>query len=210
MEFIQMFCVYLYISNTPMRFESDQFYHVYNQGNNKHLLFFEEDNYPYFLKLVEHFIVPHCNIIAWCLMPNHYHFLIGTNEESVKQKQVGSLNLQELSNGFRLLQSTYSAAINKRVGRSGALFRQKYKSKFIDTKDNGTNLKRCFHYIHQNPLVAGLSSRIEDWRHSSFNAYHQRQNDGLTNTTKGIAYLEIDLAYFYQESVAKLVDDSEL
>lgn len=188
-----------------MRFESGQFYHIYNQGNNRQALFFDKDNYAYFIKLIQQYILPNGIIIAWCLMPNHYHFLLLANDESVREKQVGSLRLQELSNGFRLLQSTYTSAINKRLGRSGSMFRQKYKSNLIDTNENGDYLKRCFHYIHQNPLVAGLTSRIEDWKFGSFNAYYKAADDGITNTQQGNIYLDIDPTYFYQESIAKLI-----
>jgi putative transposase len=187
-----------------MRFESGQFYHIYNQGNNKQQLFLEPDNYEYFKQLIVHYIKPNCQIISWCLMPNHYHFLILTNDESVKEKTVGSLKIQYLSNGFRLLQSTYSHAINKRFSRSGSMFRQRYKSKHIDTGKDGKYLNACFNYIHQNPVAASLVHSIEDWKYSSFKTYLLGHDDELTEQTTGRKFLEIDNTTFYIESTAKL------
>jgi REP element-mobilizing transposase RayT len=187
-----------------MRFESGQFYHIYNQGNNKQQLFLEPDNYEYFKQLIVHYIKPNCQIISWCLMPNHYHFLILTNDESVKEKTLGSIKIQYLSNGFRLLQSTYSHAINKRFGWSGSMFRQRYKSKYIDTGKDGKYLNTCFNYIHQNPVAAGLVHSIEDWKYSSFKTYLLGHDDELTEQTTGRKFLEIDNTTFYIESTAKL------
>lgn len=88
-------------------------------------------------------------------MPNHFHFLVYTNESSVNKIRIGSLYLLQLSNGMRQLLSSYATAINKQKQTSGSLFRQKTKAEMIDTrsKDYAVN---AFHYIHHNPLHAHL------------------------------------------------------
>ncbi|MFB6341095.1 transposase [Saccharicrinis sp. FJH62] len=65
-----------------MDFESDQLYHVYNQGNNKQDIFFCKENYLFFLKKIETHISPYADIIAYCLMPNHFHLMIKVNSGS--------------------------------------------------------------------------------------------------------------------------------
>ena len=59
-----------------MRFEPGYLYHVYNRGNNKEKIFFKERNYFYFLTKVKLELSEYFHFIAYCLMPNHFHFLI--------------------------------------------------------------------------------------------------------------------------------------
>lgn len=59
-----------------MQFFPDNFYHIYNRGNDKQMIFMQERNYDYFLNKIEVEIQPLCSIIAYCLMPNHYHLLV--------------------------------------------------------------------------------------------------------------------------------------
>jgi putative transposase len=44
------------------------------------------------------FVLAHADLLAYCLMPNHFHFFVNTNSQSIKSRKVGSLNLSELSN----------------------------------------------------------------------------------------------------------------
>jgi putative transposase len=118
-----------------MQFEIDNIYHIYNQGNNKQKIFHSNENYHYFLKLYRKFVLPHADLLAYCLMPNHFHFLVNTNSQSIKIKKVGSLNLSELSNGIRMLLSSYSSAINKQQQSSGSQFRQRTQAKLLEIDD---------------------------------------------------------------------------
>lgn len=97
-----------------MNIIANETYHVYNQGNNRERIFHEDADYIEFLKLFRKYVLPNCETLAYCLMPNHFHFLIQATELSAKNKLVGNLNLCELSNGYRLLQSNYAQYINKR------------------------------------------------------------------------------------------------
>ncbi len=54
----------------------DEFYHIYNRGNNGIVIFYEERNYGYFLKKLYHYLGEYIDIYAYCLLPNHFHFLI--------------------------------------------------------------------------------------------------------------------------------------
>lgn len=78
-----------------MKYSPNTIYHIYNQGNNKQIIFPEERNYIFFLKKVRKHLLPCVDILAYCLMPNHFHFLIYTNEKScteVLAKTTGKRN----------------------------------------------------------------------------------------------------------------------
>jgi len=75
--------------NRPMNdtrpLQYGQFYHIYNRGINGCCLFKENDNYKHFLGLYDKYISPIANTFAWCLMKNHFHFLIRVkNEDEVE------------------------------------------------------------------------------------------------------------------------------
>ena len=66
------------------------YYHIYNRGNNKEAIFKESENYRYFLSLYHKYIHPIAKTYAWCLMQNHFHFLIYLKEPD-------EINISELS-----------------------------------------------------------------------------------------------------------------
>ncbi|MGI2903658.1 transposase [Tolypothrix sp. VBCCA 56010] len=132
------------------------FYHVYNRGNNRSSIFFERENYVYFLRLIrEHLITNAVDIVAYCLMPNHYHFLVYLRDET-------------LSDGMKSLSLSYTKAINKRFNRSGVLFQGRFQSIHVSQTDYLVNLSR---YIHLNPVKAGLVQQPEEWEFSSYLEY---------------------------------------
>ncbi len=75
-------------------FEAGITYHVFNRANNYENLFIEEKNYSYFIKLMSKYLLPIADIYAYCLMPNHFHFVL-------KIKSVDELPAQ-FSSGKRL------------------------------------------------------------------------------------------------------------
>ncbi len=162
-----------------MKFKPENIYHVYNQGNNHERLFLCDDNYQFFLKLFKSYVLPHTEVLAWCLMPNHFHFMLCTDNRCLAIKPQGDLTLDPITNGFRKLLSTYSHEFNKKNDRSGALFRPKTKSQCLDDeaipyKANIPNdyFFNCFNYIHDNPVNHGLVANAGDWKYSSFNFYY--------------------------------------
>jgi len=66
-----------------MQFEKGYLYHIYNQGNNQRDIFFNTENHLFFLKKIKKFILPYADIIAWCLMPNHFHLMVLVREERI-------------------------------------------------------------------------------------------------------------------------------
>jgi putative transposase len=209
-----------------MQLTANHLYHIYNQGNNREKLFYSEENYYYFLRKVREHIKPYGHIMAWCLMPNHFHFLIGTSTKSIEKIQFGNIEISRLSNAFRLIESGYAKAINKQEGRSGSLFRQKTKAKCL-TKEafNFEDITQklapdffnlypiiCFNYIHQNPVKAKLVTKMEDWPFSSFQDYLQIRQGTLCDydlCKRWVGVREIDLnpdnlGSFKEEDLAKI------
>ncbi len=183
-----------------MRFLTNELYHTYNRGNNRERIFFEKDNYLFFLKKIRIEVTPLADLLAYCLMPNHYHLLIrvkrvdGLNDEQISKR---------LSRKLGTLQSSYTQAINKAHSRTGSLFQQGAKSKNLESYGH-----ICFHYIHQNPVLAGLCQRAEDWEFSSYRDYIGLRNGSLPSKAVAFECLDVpsNIQEFYRESRKGLTD----
>jgi putative transposase len=139
-----------------LKTNSETYYHIYNRGNNKQIIFFEEDNYSFFLNQFKKHVCPFCEVYAYCLMPNHFHFFIRINDKI------------NFDSGIKNFFISYSKAINKKYNRVGSLFQGRYKASEITSDSYYTTI---ITYIHQNPVVAGLVNRMEDYKYSSYPAY---------------------------------------
>ncbi len=171
-----------------MIFYPDKLYHIFNRGNNKQNIFIEEKNYHFFLNKVQKEITPLASVLAYCLMPNHFHLLIYTKSWD-EPKSSHDLNYCLNKNIGALLRS-YTRAINKNYNRTGSLFQQGTKAKLLDNHHENYAFI-CFNYIYQNPLKAGLVKQMEDWRFSSFNTYLGKEKHALIN--KDLAYTLLDI-----------------
>lgn len=191
-----------------MEFFENEIYHIYNRGNNRQQLFFSLENYLYFLKKVRKFILPHCDILAYSLMPNHFHFLIHANHRTTSNKEIGGKAKNVLSEAIRNLLQTYSKGINKQNNSTGSLFQQNTKSKCISKGSNLYGLI-CLHYIHQNAMKAKLVNKMEEWDFSSFKDYCGLRNGTLCNKELTIQLLDINMKTFYEDSY-KLISDDEI
>lgn len=129
-----------------MIFEEGHLYHIYNQGNNHRRIFFSRENYLFFLKKIEQHVQPYADILAWCLMPNHFHLMVHVNrvELSVSTQETTqgltssqTLSSQSLSKTMKtrtlnhsigIMLRSYTRAINIQEKSSGSLFRQQTKA----------------------------------------------------------------------------------
>ena len=140
-------------------FEEDEIYHVYNRANGSDLLFFEDRNYPYFLKQYYKFCSPYLNTLAYCLLPNHFHLLIKVKVD---------IDMDGLHESFRKFFISYSKAINKQEKRKGSLFMKPFKRKKIDSNEYLSNI---ISYIHLNPWHHNKDTNYEDYPWSSYQLY---------------------------------------
>ncbi|WP_299666999.1 transposase [uncultured Polaribacter sp.] len=144
----------------------DSFYHIYNCGNNKEDIFIEGQNYLYFLKLVKKHLTKTSDILVYCLLRNHFHFIIRTKE--------GVLS-REISQSFSNLFNAYSKSINKKYGRSGSLFKDRFSRIKLDSE---AYLKNLVLYIHLNPTHHNF---IDDFRNYKYSSYHSILSDKSTD-----------------------------
>lgn len=125
-----------------MLFEEGHIYHVYNQGNNRQQIFFERENYLFFLRKMRAYLLPYCNIIAYCLMPNHFHWLIEVKAttypmtpshpmSSTMNKMSDGIKSRSLNDSIAIMLRSYTRAINVNQKRTGSLFRTKTKSECV-------------------------------------------------------------------------------
>jgi putative transposase len=191
-----------------MQFREKELYHIYNRGNNRQATFFCHDNYLYFLQKVRKHILPHCEILNYCLMPNHFHFLLYADKRSIQTKRIGTSDRNVLSEGFRNLLSSYAQAINKQNGSKGSLFEQ--NTNCISLHEGSCHYGPiCFHYVHQNPLKAKLVTKMEDWQYSSFKDFMGIRNGTLCNKRLAFELLDLTPQKFYEDSY-KVINNNDL
>ena len=184
----------------------NQIYHVYNRGNNKQTIFFNRDNYIFFLNKIRQNVRPHCEILSYCLMPNHFHFLIYSDERTAEPvsplEAVARINNSQpiktkFSEAWRIALSSYTQAINRQEQRTGSLFTQNTKNKQVSDEWMSFDYRHCcFSYIHQNPISSNLVKKAEDWEFSSYRDYLGLRNGTLCNQPLAYQLMGFDKAYF--------------
>jgi REP element-mobilizing transposase RayT len=167
------------------------YYHIYNHANGDEDIFKEERNYQYFLEKYKKYIHPIAETFAYCLMKNHFHFLVKIRETSEETSDVSKtsdvLSNKTISNSFKNLFQSYTKSINKTYNRKGSLFNQHFKRKKIKTDAQFLN---ALIYIHMNPVKHLFCNQPNEWRYSSYNAYIKSGDKTLINTKRGIELFE--------------------
>jgi REP element-mobilizing transposase RayT len=153
--------------------EEEYFYHIFNRGNNKQNIFFEKENYQYFIRLLEKYISPIAEIYSYCLLPNHFHFLIKIKSGAIKPSQ-------KFSNFF----NSYTKSINKKYNRTGSLFQKPFKRiRVTDEK----YLLGLVVYIHINPEKHKIYNNFENYPYSSYKLFKNKQ-ETIINTQEVISW----------------------
>lgn len=156
-------------SRSEMIRSCNEAFHVYNRGVNKQVIFHSERNYRKFLELINQYFNPsELLIMAFCLMPNHFHLLI---------QQLQAFGISGL---MEQVCGDYAKVLNHSLSRSGHLFQGRYGMKWAKRDDSVPYLAS---YIHQNPLKAGLVKEPEDWPYSSCQAYIGAKSQPFLDTS---------------------------
>jgi len=130
------------------------FYHIYNRTVENRPLFYSIENYLLYLKLWKEVdFSTCCRLMAYCLMPNHYHYLIQITDAALFPRK------------FSYLFNRYLKTLNARRGERGRYFKDRFKAKWIDNDRYVIGL--CC-YIHLNPLKARLVSSLDEWPFSNY------------------------------------------
>jgi len=199
-----------------MHFEPNQVYHVYNRGNTKQTVFFTEANYIYFLTKIKTEWKKYCDVLCYCLMPNHFHFMLVPNEEGCKHIILAGkgTHMQNLSKTIGKTLSSYTKAINIQNKITGNLFQKKTKAKLVteenmilDRFSNHDYLLTCFYYINQNPLQAKLVSHLKDWPYSSYPDYYNHRSGTICNKDLAMQLLELSFVDFGKDHMGELDDN---
>ena len=175
-----------------------EIFHIMIQGINKEYIFKNDTEINTYLKyLKERLNDRNLKIIAYCIMNNHAHFLIHTND------------IMEISKLMSQVNTKYAIFYNKINNRCGFVFRNRYKSEQILTY---SHLISCIEYIHNNPVKAGICDKKEDYQYSSYNNY--KNNDKILNTYTLFDILKnynINLEDVFKEryKLYKFIDDIE-
>lgn len=135
-----------------------EFYHIFSRTIGSELLFRSDENYSFFLKKCLVYCEEQFLTFAYCLLPNHFHFLVQVKENTTSEQALSSI-----SNFL----NSYSKSYNKLYERHGGLFQRKFKRKKIDHE---SYLTQVVIYIHQNPSKHGITTEFKKWKYSSYQA----------------------------------------
>ena len=173
---------------TAPNFVSGNVYHVFNHANGFDKLFYEADNYDYFLRKAALHLEPTFEFLAYCLLENHFHFVLRVREESQIDVAIQNWHRSTDQQPFKFPKSVkpedrhhyfaqrqitnflggYTQAINRRLNRRGSMFQQNTKRKWISSVGYLLSVLR---YVNLNAVHHGLVVSGEDYPYSSFAEY---------------------------------------
>jgi 2-amino-4-hydroxy-6-hydroxymethyldihydropteridine diphosphokinase len=167
-----------------MIIEPGYYYHIYNRGNNSQKIFYTKENYLFFLKKMKEHVSQFASFVAWCLMPNHFHWIVFVKKEKIEfqnshtmtqSHSMTSAVQRNKSRSFNyeigILLRSYARAIQKQENFTGSLFQQH------------TGIK---------PLIDEI--KIEP-------AYWNTAFGTQINIAEGKSYLETCIEYIHQNPV---------
>ncbi len=170
------------MGNNRVPLEPEKIYHYYHHAVGNDNLFFQERNYTYFLQKYAEHLHGIFETYCYCLLPNHFHFLVKVRQLSELEQPLLHLNQSKMRLSDKLahkvgsFQSAYAKAISKQEDRRGALFVQSFGRKEITTPNY---FRRAVHYIHKNAVHHGIVRDMGDWPHTSYHSYLSSKHSRL-------------------------------
>lgn len=169
-------------------FEENAFYHVFNRGVEKRKIFLNSKDFKIFIYYLFVYLKPlddvfkkypqlpirlhprnlssEVELISYCLMPNHFHFLL---------RQFSRNGISRL---MKQVTNAYTEYFNKRYKRIGSLMQGTFKAVKVETDEQLIHLSR---YIHLNPVVDGIVNDVDDYNWSSYKDFIMGNSRGLCN-----------------------------
>lgn len=201
--------------NALKYYKEKSYYHIYNRGVAKQKIFNSEVDYKTFLSYLKIYLTPEdlqrqslkvspsrtlknysepIQLLAYCLMPNHYHLLIFQKDK------------YSIVNLMRSLGTKYSKYFNRANERTGPVFESRYKAVRIVEQDHLVYLSK---YIHRNPLdILPTKTVLEGYKYSSYGNYLGKFTQGWVKP-KLIKqyYLSVNKLMTYKKFVEDVEDD---
>ena len=169
----------------PRRIAVGYPHHVTQRGNNREPVFLDTSDYRKYLSLLRKYTREYkVEIWSYCLMPNHIHLLV------VPRTETG------LSRGIGLTNMTYTQYFNKRHGRSGRIWQNRFFSCIISENSYLWNVVR---YIENNPVKSQIVDHAWDYVWSSARAHCQDSEDEILN---GPGWLQDEMKQTYREHLS--------
>ena len=171
-------------------------FHVMMRGINHQNIFEDEEDCWQFINTLDRVRMRYnddgkpcgtnCIYYAYCLMGNHFHLLIRERDEKV-------------GDTIKRIASSYVYYYNRKYGRDGHLFRERFKSEPVNDMEYFITLLR---YIHQNPVKASIVGKVRDYEYSSWREY-----DGSVEPVFQICGVETVLRRISFEDLDALVNE---
>ncbi len=152
--------------NRIKAYAPDSYYHIYNRGVEKRQIFLDDQDYAVFLSLLKRYLSgedykdhlgrvyedlsAEVELLAFCLMPNHFHLLLYQSTE------------QGMTRLLRRAMTSYSMYFNRKYKRVGTLFQDRFKASRITENEYLQHISR---YMHLNP------KDYKTWEFSSLSYY---------------------------------------
>lgn len=164
-----------------LKLQPNKYYHIYNRER----LFYSSRNYEFFLAKFKYHCFHVFDTYGYCLMNNHFHFLVSVRSVAEQKRLFSDANLKSnllrspsrhLGNFF----NSYTQSINKERNRTGTLFQRPFKRKEIDSDKY---FRKLLVYIHQNPTHHKFEREFSAYPFSSFK-YYVNKEDTFLNRDK--------------------------
>jgi len=199
--------------NCLKEYVENSFYHIFNRGVAKQPIFIDEQDYKTFLSYLKIYLMPldksnkiyptrqiknfyqELKLLAYCLMPNHFHLFVWQKEAS------------GIANFLKSIATKYSMYFNKKYKRSGPVFEGRYKAVMIRSESQFIYLSK---YVHRNPTTTGTV--LEEYKYSSYQNYLGKINQTWIDTNEILSYFSKINPYLTNsyKSFIEEVDESDL
>jgi putative transposase len=155
------------------------YYHVMNRGRSRRPIFYDDKDYMNIISIIKG-AMEHCNanIVAYCMMKNHYHLILHTPDAN-------------LSQCMRQINGVYTQIFNRRYNKDGSLFRGRYKAIIVQEEKY---LMRLIRYVHLNPTNGQHGRKCQEYPWSSYGHYLKDEENTWLKYQGALAQITGDYA----------------
>lgn len=158
---------------TPLQL--GKYYHIFNRSVADEKIFSTEYSCNKFLQGLKAHLSPFCNILAWCLIPNHFHLFI-----HIKGDESNNQAPEQINVAFNTFFKEFALKYNRTNSRSGPVLASPFKRVEVDSIDFFTQI---IYYIHHNPSHHGVQNDFWNYRWSSYQAFTTRKKTSVDRET---------------------------